>query len=136
MANSKRRASGKKTNRPRYSAAERKAFRAGMAKQYDNEHPKFGFAAALKHTVYNEDGSVFGSPSHGKVNFFKTEKEAKDYVTSVNKRNKFANERVLKNVRAKKVNVYDSKDCSTSVAEYKRLKPMRDKGELYDYCKL
>ena len=30
MANSKRRASGKKTNRPRYSAAERKAYWIGV----------------------------------------------------------------------------------------------------------
>ena len=126
----------KKYRKSKYTAAEKKAFRAGMARQYNNEHPKFGFAAASKHTTYNEDGSIFGSPYHGKVMFFKTEKEAKDYVTNVNQRNKSENDRVLKNVKAKKVNIYDSRDCSTSVAEYKKIKPMRDKGEIYDYRKL
>lgn len=125
-----------KYRKSKYTAAEKKAFRAGMAKQYNNEHPKFRFAAASKHTTYNEDGSIFGSPYHGKVMFFKTEKEAKDYVTNVNQRNKSENDRVLKNVKAKKVNIYDSRDCSTSVAEYKKIKPMRDKGEIYDYRKL
>ena len=71
-----------KYRKSKYTAAEKKAFRAGMAKQYNNEHPKFGFAAASKHTTYNEDGSIFGSPYHGKVMFFKTEKEAKDYVAA------------------------------------------------------
>ncbi len=126
----------RKSNKPKYTAAEKKAFRAGMAKQYNNEHPKFGFAAAEKHTIYNEDGSMYGKPYHGKVFFFKTEKEAKDYVKNVNQENKFANERVLKSVKAKKVNIRNGDDCSTSVAEYKKIKPMRDKGEIYSYSKL
>ena len=126
----------RKSNKPKYTAAEKKAFRAGMAKQYNTEHPKFYFAAAEKHTTYNEDGSVYGSPFYGKVFLFKAEKEAKDYVKNVNKENKLANERVLKNVKAKKVNIYNGESCSTSVAEYKKIKPMRDKGKLYSYSNL
>lgn len=38
----------RKSNKPKYTAAEKKAFRAGMAKQYNNEHPKFGFCGGGK----------------------------------------------------------------------------------------
>lgn len=130
----KKRWNTKKSSRKKsaYSLAEKKAFKAGMAKQYNIEHPMFKFAVAEKHTTYNEDGSVYGKPYHGKVFFFKTEKEAKNYTTSVNQKNKLCNERVLKAVKDGKV----GNDCTTSVAEYKRIKPMRDKGNLYSYTKL
>ena len=126
MANKK--TTGKKSV---YSPAEKRAFKAGMAKQYNIEHPMFKFAAAEKHTIFNEDGSVYGKPYYGKVSFFKTEKEAKNYVKSVNQdqQNKLSNERVLKAVKSGKV----GDNCTTSIAEYKRIKPMRDKGEVYSF---
>ena len=112
----------------KYSAAEKAAFKHGMAAQYNKEHPKFRYAVADKHTDYNADGSVFGTPYYGKVTFFKTKAEAERSVSARNAANRLANARVLKAVKARKVNVYDSADSSTSFAEYKRIKPTRDIG--------
>ncbi len=121
----------KKTSaKKQYSAAEKRSFKRGMAVQYNKEHPKFNYAVAEKHTSYNEDGSVFGTPYHGKVMLFKTKKEAENVVASINKNNKFRNDRVLAAVKKKKVNVHDSYDSCTSVAELKHIAPTRDVGYL------
>lgn len=112
----------------KFSDAEKRSFKAGMAVQYNKEHPKFRYAVADKHTTYNEDGSVFGTPYHGKVTFFKTKKEAEQAVADRNKNNQLANKHVLEAVKKKKVNVYDSYDCSTSWAEMKHIEPTRDLG--------
>lgn len=112
----------------KYSAAEKAAFKRGMAAQYNKEHPKFRYVVADKHTTYNADGSVFGTPYYGKVTFFKTKAEAERNVLERNAAKRLSNSRVLKAVKARKVNVYDSADCCTSFAEYKRIKPTRDNG--------
>lgn len=112
----------------KFSEAEKQAFKAGMAAQFNKEHPKFRYAVADKHTTYNEDGSVFGTPFYGKVNFFKTKKEAERAVSESNKHNRLVNKHVLEAVKKKKVNVYDSYDSSTSWAEMKHIEPTRDMG--------
>lgn len=111
-----------------YSPAEKAAFKHGMAAQYNKEHPKYRYAVADKHTTYNEDGSVYGTPYHGRVTFFKTKKEAQQAVSERNRTNRIANKRVLEAVKKKKVNIYDSYDCSTSIAEMKHIVPTRDTG--------
>lgn len=113
--------------------AEKKAFRAGMAKQYNKEHPKYFYAAATKYTTYNEDGTVLGRPHYGPVQYYKTEDEAKKHVENGNKFQKILNERVLKSVKAKKVDVFDSQKCTIKVAEYKRIKPRRNTKNSLDY---
>lgn len=139
MANKSRRSGTpkSKTKRPArktltYSAAEKKAFRAGMAKQYNTEHPKFSFAAATKETIYWEDGSKYLQPRYGLVSFFKTEAEAKEYVKRTNAENKIRNERVKKAVKAKKVD-FAGGDCVVDVAEYKRIVPTRVNSSHYRY---
>lgn len=112
----------------KYSDTEKLAFKQGMAAQYNKEHPKFRYAVADKHTSYNEDGSVLGTPYHGKITFFKTKKEAKQAVSDRNKVNRLANKHVLEAVQRKKVNVFDSYDCSTTWAELKHIEPTRDLG--------
>ena len=107
--------------------AEKKAFRAGMAKQYNKEHPKFSYAAAIKNTWYGEDGSVMGQPCYNSVSFFKSEKDAKAFVAKNNKKNKKRNDNIMKDVKAKKVNTYGGDEqCITAVAEYKKIKSRRD----------
>lgn len=110
----------------KYTAAEKAAFKRGMAVQYNKEHPKFGYAVANKITNYNADGSVYGKPYYSSLRFFKTEAEAKEAVASSNKLNKLVNDRVLKAVKAKKVNVYNSDDSRTEWTVYKKIKPTRD----------
>ena len=99
----------------------------GLKAQYNKEHPKFNYAVAEKHTSYNEDGSVMTN-YYGKVSFFKTKKEAERFVADVNKSNSVFNKRVLEAVKKKKVNVFDSYECSTSFAELKHIEPTRDMG--------
>ncbi len=115
-----------------FSKEEKKAFKAGMAYQYNKEHPKFGYAASVKRTYFNEDGSVMTKPSYGKVCLFKTEKEARNYVKKHNELKKRNNDFVLKAVKNKKVNVYDSRESSIEYATFKKIKPTRDIGYL-DY---
>lgn len=111
-----------------YSAAEKVAFKRGMAAQYNKEHPKFSYAVADKITSYAEDGSIFTKPYYGKPAFFKTKKEAEKAVEERNKSNHFQNQRVLNAVKKKKVNIYDSSDNTTTVAELKHITPTRDVG--------
>lgn len=112
----------------KYSAAEKVAFKHGMAAQYNKEHPKYHYAVANRYTKFNEDGSVFGKPYHGAVTFFKTKAEAEKAVAERNKIHERENAHVLAAVKKKKVNVYNSADSSISWSEYKHIEPTRDIG--------
>ena len=113
-----------------FSKEEKKAFRSGMAYQYNKEHPKFRYAVAEKTTYFNADGTVAGKPSYGKVYLYKTQKEAVDSVKKKNSDNRYRNLSVLNSVKNKKVNVYDSYSSSITYASYKKIKPTRDIGYL------
>lgn len=115
--------------------AEKKAFRAGMAKQYNKEHPKYYYALSTKRTVYNADGSMTVKPYYSNVFYYHTKKDAKAHADSSNAYAKSKNDFVMKGVRAKNLDI--SKACLTEVTEYKRMKkPTRNVNFGADYSKL
>lgn len=115
--------------------AEKKAFRAGMAKQYNKEHPKYSYALITKYTVYNADGSIAEKPYYPRVSFYPTKKDAKARADYLNERCKSKNDFVMKGVRAKNLDI--KKACLTEVTEYKRMKkPTRNVDFGADYSKL
>ncbi len=118
-----------------FSREEKKAFKSGMAYQYNKEHPKYGYAVSVKRTYFNEDGTPMTKPSWGRVNLYKTCEEAKNAVKNFNKERKYMNDYVLKCVKAKKVNIHDSEKSSIEYASCKKIKPTREIGRL-DYNKL
>lgn len=115
--------------------AEKKAFRAGMAKQYNKEHPKFYYALSTKKTVYNADGSLAGKPFYSNVSYYRRKKDAKAQADYSNACAKSDNDFVMKGVRAKNLDVNTS--CFTEVTEYKRMKkPTHNVKQWADYSKL
>ncbi len=108
-----------------YSAAEKRAFKAGMARQYNNDHPLYSYAGTVEYTRYDERGRKDGDPHYGSTVLFRSEEEAKKYVAEHNRRASLGNELVMQAVKAKKVDVYDSAHCTTERAMYKRIQPTR-----------
>ena len=101
-------------SRKNYSKAEKRSFFKGMQAQYSKEHPLIRYESVPIYTRYAENGTV-SSTFMGKAYGFKTKKAA---IASTKKSNddlilKNSNLRIMKAVKAKKVNTFDSNDCTT-----------------------
>lgn len=108
-----------------YTSAEKQAFRAGMRSQYNKDHPVFNYAGTVEYTTYDERGRKDGSPRYGRIVYFKTEDEAKQFAAKHKSQTALSNEIVMEAVKAKKVDVYNSSHCTTERAVYKRISPTR-----------
>ncbi len=107
-----------------FTPSEKRSFRKGMQAQFSKEHPLLKYEAVEHKTVYNSDGSVSFSSLRGVG--FSTKKAAAAYAASSEAKEKFFNERVLKAVKSKRVNEYDSALCTTHTYSVRKLeKPYR-----------
>lgn len=94
--------------------AERKAYAIGRRHQYNKEHPKFKWGIETTTYNFNEDGSYYNKPwvtVHDR-NKYKSKKQAEAALKRAIEDEKFDKERVLKAVKNKKVNIFDSADSS------------------------
>lgn len=110
-----------------YSKAERLSFKKGMQAQYSKEHPLLKYVGYTFYQTYNEDGTKAGNGYKGKKFGFKTKKEALAYAKSINDLYKHSNSSIMAAAKAKKVNVYDSNECTTQVGKWEKVKPYREK---------
>jgi len=111
------------------TAAEKQAFKAGIAFQFNKEHPLMKWEIVGTHKSFNHDGSL-SSKFHTRDGY-KNYKEAKSVLNRINEPNSqvsLQKKRVLKAIKAKNVNEYDSSDCSyTDYRIEKVSKPYRKK---------
>lgn len=117
-----------KTRKLNYSIEERRAFKRGMAAQYNKEHPKVNYETFTVHTHYNADGSIFDRDMTS-GGAYKTKAAADADARRANKLNKIRNERVWEAVKAKKVNVYGRYTSHTEVVGVKKVNRRAKAGE-------
>ena len=113
----------------RLSAAERKAFKSGMAAQYNKEHPQYHYAVATKFTKYHSDGSK-SYDYYGKPKLFVTKSSAQKFLSAENSHMKNQNARVLKSVKAKNVDVNSGRNL-VCVSKMKKIKPTRNPNKVF-----
>ena len=96
--------------------AERRAYAKGRRDQYNKEHPKLKYAVASTNYHFKEDGSHLSKPYTSIPNHCKyaTKREAQEALKRAISSEAQRKKRVLKAVSDKKVNVFDSYDCSYS----------------------
>lgn len=111
-----------------YSKEEKLSFKKGMQAQYSKEHPLMRYVYYVENTYYNADGSIQGKTT-GRKYGCPTKRNAQALVDDFNNDDitKNHNSRVLKSVKEKKVDIFDSDKCCTQKAFMKKVKPFRQK---------
>lgn len=104
---------------------EKRAYAIGRRHQYNKEHPLTNYVVRAKHYTFEKDGSMRGTPYTTDGSRHRFAKEAQKECREANERARIHKERVLAAVKKKKVNTYNSQDCSYTtyevVKERKRL---------------
>lgn len=94
--------------------AEQKAYAIGRRHQYNKEHPKLKWGVETTTYNFNEDGSHYVKPWVRVHDYHKysSKKQAEAVLKRAIEDEENSKMRVLKAVKNKKVNIYDSADCS------------------------
>lgn len=92
--------------------AERKAYAKGRKDQYNKEHPLYKWGVETTTFRFNKDGSLDSKSSRvlPGSKFF-TKKDAKGALERAIRNEEYHEKRILKAVKNKNVNIYDSDDC-------------------------
>ena len=109
----------------KFSRLEKESFKRGMQVQYAKEHPLMRYVAYSSMQYYNADGSKYGSAGRGEVHAFRTKKEAVSFAKKINDSNSERNKKVLRSVKAKRVDERSSSSCSTIFGKWEKVKPFR-----------